>query len=107
MRARRRGARRARVPGVLDRDRAARRDEGQGRHASGSRAPVGDVEVVLGDWVVGDVDGVTVVPGATLEAVLTAARARAEKEDGFFAALRDGATTIELLGLDESPVDGT
>ena len=73
----------------------------------GSRAPVGDVEVVIGDWVVGDVDGVTVVPGATLEAVLTAARARAEKEDGFFRALRDGATTIELLGLDESPVDGT
>jgi 4-hydroxy-4-methyl-2-oxoglutarate aldolase len=72
----------------------------------GARALVGDVEVVMGDWVVGDVDGVTVVPGTTLDAVLTAARARAEKEDGFFRALRDGATTIELLGLDESRVDG-
>ena len=72
----------------------------------GARAVVGDVDVVVGDWVVADVDGVTVVPGATLAAVLAAARARAEKEDGFFRALRDGATTIELLGLDESPVDG-
>jgi 4-hydroxy-4-methyl-2-oxoglutarate aldolase len=70
----------------------------------GVAAVVGDVEVVLGDWVVGDVDGVTVVPAAALDAVLEAGRARAEKEDGFFAALRDGATTVELLGLDESRV---
>lgn len=70
----------------------------------GARAVVGGVEVVMGDWVVGDVDGVTVVPAATLDAALAAAQTRAEKEDGFFRALRDGATTIELLGLDESPV---
>jgi 4-hydroxy-4-methyl-2-oxoglutarate aldolase len=63
--------------------------------------------VVMGDWVVGDVDGVTVVPSGTLAAVLAAGRERAEKEDGFFRALRDGATTIDLLGLDESTVDGT
>jgi 4-hydroxy-4-methyl-2-oxoglutarate aldolase len=73
----------------------------------GARALVGDVEVVMGDWVVGDVDGVTVVSAATLDAVLAAAHARAEKEDGFFRALRDGATTIELLGLDETRVDRT
>jgi hypothetical protein len=38
--------------------------------------------------------------------VLAAGRARAEKEAGFFAALRDGTTTVELLGLDPSRVSG-
>jgi 4-hydroxy-4-methyl-2-oxoglutarate aldolase len=67
---------------------------------------VGDVEVAAGDWVVADVDGVTFVPGAAVEDVLAAGRAREEKEDGFFTALRDGATTVELLGLDASLVRG-
>jgi 4-hydroxy-4-methyl-2-oxoglutarate aldolase len=73
--------------------------------AVGGAARVGDVEVSTGDWVVGDVDGVTVVPGASLEAVLAAGLARAEKEDGFFAALRGGTTTVELLGLDASLIE--
>jgi 4-hydroxy-4-methyl-2-oxoglutarate aldolase len=60
--------------------------------------------VAMGDWVVGDVDGVVIVPGAELGAVLTAAGARTAKEIGFFEALRDGATTVELLGLDTSVV---
>jgi 4-hydroxy-4-methyl-2-oxoglutarate aldolase len=72
----------------------------------GAPTVVGDVEVSAGDWVVGDVDGVTVVPGAALEAVLAAGRARAENEDGLFAALRDGATTVELLGLDDTRISG-
>ena len=41
---------------------------------------VGDVAVEPGDWVVGDVDGVVVVPGAAVDDVLAAGRARAEKE---------------------------
>jgi 4-hydroxy-4-methyl-2-oxoglutarate aldolase len=68
---------------------------------------VGDVEVEPGDWMVGDADGVTVVPANRLEAVLTAGRARASKEEGFFAALRGGQTTIDLLGLDPSKIDGS
>ena len=68
-------------------------------------ASVGGVEVRAGDWIVADVDGVTVVPAADVDAVLDAGRAREAKEAGFFAALRDGATTIELLGLDTSPVE--
>jgi 4-hydroxy-4-methyl-2-oxoglutarate aldolase len=73
----------------------------------GGAATVGGVEVRRGDWVVGDVDGVTVVPGDMLDAVLDAGRARAEKEAGMFARLRDGATTLELLTLDPAPIDET
>ena len=65
---------------------------------------VGDVTVQTGDWVVGDADGVAVVPAGAVDAVLAAGRARAEKEDGLFARLREGATTIDLLGLDASRV---
>ena len=65
---------------------------------------VGDVEVNPGDWVVGDVDGVVVVPGGALDAVLAAGRARADKEAGFFEKLRGGSTTLDLLGLDPSPI---
>jgi 4-hydroxy-4-methyl-2-oxoglutarate aldolase len=64
----------------------------------------GDVEVAAGDWIVGDVDGVVVVPSADVDAVLAAADARTKKEAGLFDALEAGRTTIELLGLDPSPV---
>ncbi|MBM3676072.1 MAG: dimethylmenaquinone methyltransferase [Actinobacteria bacterium] len=60
----------------------------------------GGVPVVRGDWVVGDADGVVVVPGAEIHPVLVAARDRADKEEGMFKALRKGTTTIRLLGLD-------
>jgi len=67
---------------------------------------VGGVRVEAGDWLVGDRDGVAVVSAAAVEDVLRAARARADKEDAMFIALRDGRTTLELLGLDPSPVQG-
>ena len=70
----------------------------------GTTAAVGGVEVRLGDWVVGDVDGVTVVPGDALDEVLAAGRSRAEKEAGMFVRLREGATTLELLSLDPAPI---
>ena len=72
----------------------------------GQVTTVGDVEVAPGDWVVGDADGVVVVPGGALAGVLGAGRTRADREAGYFTALRDGATTVDLLGLDPSPVDG-
>jgi 4-hydroxy-4-methyl-2-oxoglutarate aldolase len=68
----------------------------------GGPVTVGGVSVVRGDWVVGDVDGVTVVPAASLADVCEAGEAREAKEVEFFAALRAGTTTVELLGLDAS-----
>jgi 4-hydroxy-4-methyl-2-oxoglutarate aldolase len=70
----------------------------------GGRARVGDVDVERGDWVVADVDGVTIVPHAQLDDVLAAGRARAEKEQHFFDELRAGRTTLQLLGLDDGPI---
>jgi 4-hydroxy-4-methyl-2-oxoglutarate aldolase len=72
---------------------------------TGGTVTVGDVPVPTGDWLVGDVDGVTVVPAPRLDEVLAAGRARAERERALFEALRDGRTTVELLGLDPSAVD--
>ena len=67
---------------------------------------VGDVTVETGDWVVGDVDGVVVIPGAAFDDVLAAGRARAAKEQTLFAALRDGDTTVAQFGLDARLIDG-
>jgi len=64
----------------------------------------GDVEVDAGDWIVGDVDGVVVVPRDAVDDVLAAAQARTTKEARLFDALKSGQTTIELLGLDPSPI---
>ena len=68
----------------------------------GAPVTVGGVSVSRGDWIVGDVDGVTVVPLASLDAVCAAGEAREAKEVGFFAALRAGSTTVELLDLNAS-----
>src|SRR6516165_3814332 len=76
-----------------------------GGGSTGGRATVGDVLVETGDWVVGDADGVTVIPGVRLDDVVAAGAARASKEERFFAQLRDGATTVDLLGLDTGPVE--
>jgi 4-hydroxy-4-methyl-2-oxoglutarate aldolase len=71
----------------------------------GGMVTVGDVEVDTGDWVVGDSDGVVVIRAGELEAVLAAAQARTADEQQAFAALRQGATTVELLGLDASLIE--
>ena len=71
----------------------------------GATVRAGDVDVSPGDWVVGDVDGVVVIPAASLDDVLAAGAARAANEQRLFAALRDGATTMELLKLDRGGLD--
>jgi 4-hydroxy-4-methyl-2-oxoglutarate aldolase len=73
--------------------------------ATGGSVTVGDVVVQTGDWLVGDPDGVTVVPAAQLDEVHAAGRGRAEREQALFDALRDGKTTVELLGLDPASIE--
>jgi 4-hydroxy-4-methyl-2-oxoglutarate aldolase len=72
----------------------------------GRPVTVGGVVVAQGDWIVGDVDGVTVIDAGSLDAVQAAGAAREAKEAGFFAALKDGKTTLELLGLDAALIAG-
>lgn len=81
---------------------------GAGKTAGGTvgkTITVGGVEVSPGDWVVGDVDGVVVIPRGQLDAVLEAGIARYENEQNLFAELKAGKTTVELLNLDPSGLD--
>jgi 4-hydroxy-4-methyl-2-oxoglutarate aldolase len=75
------------------------------RGSVGAPVVVAGVPVVPGDWVVGDVDGVVVVPGGRLAEVIDAGRSRLAAEIGYFAALRDGATTVGILGLDAGLIE--
>ncbi len=103
--ARRRRARSARLPGVLDDDRVARRDEaGAGRDRRHVRWSVTSRwRPATGSSATPTVSSSSRV--AHLDDVLAAGRARAEKEQRMFDALRAGRTTVELLDLDPSPID--
>ncbi len=57
------------------------------------------VPVAAGDWVVADEDGVILLPAEVLEEVLASGEARAAKETEMMSALRQGATTLDLMGL--------
>jgi 4-hydroxy-4-methyl-2-oxoglutarate aldolase len=65
----------------------------------------GGVLVEPGDWVVGDADGVVIVPERTLADVINAGRVRAAKENEMFRALWEGKTTLDLLELDPTPIE--
>ena len=69
-----------------------------GRIAMGSA--IGDVRIAPGDIVIGDDDGVVVVPREEAQEVLVRARAREAREEALRQALREGKTTVELLGLE-------
>jgi len=59
----------------------------------------GGVEVKPGDIVVGDRDGIMVIPAADLEQSIALAIKREEKEAASRKALAQGKTTVELIGL--------
>lgn len=59
----------------------------------------GGTPVQPGDIVLGDDDGVVVVPRAEAQAAATAAAQRVRSEAEMMEKLRAGATTVELLGL--------
>lgn len=71
---------------------------------AGVSTVVAGVDVAPGDWVVGDRDGAVVVPAASLDDVRERGEARTKKERDMFEALAAGSTTVQLLGLDTSPV---
>jgi regulator of RNase E activity RraA len=56
---------------------------------------VGQVRIEPGDWVVGDEDGVVVVPNAITESVLAEAEEKAKTESDIRAAVRDGMPPLE------------
>ncbi|WP_431068086.1 4-carboxy-4-hydroxy-2-oxoadipate aldolase/oxaloacetate decarboxylase [Ralstonia holmesii] len=62
---------------------------------------IGDVQIHPGDIIVGDRDGVVVVPRHLAERTLEDSLAREEKEAEFRARIKNGATTVELLKLND------
>ncbi|MGD9183516.1 MAG: 4-carboxy-4-hydroxy-2-oxoadipate aldolase/oxaloacetate decarboxylase [Desulfobacterales bacterium] len=61
----------------------------------------GDVVVNPGDLVLGDDDGIVIIPRSKLEDVLEATRQRVEKEKEKAAALKKGISSVELNKLDQ------
>lgn len=61
----------------------------------------GDVMVNPGDLVLGDDDGMVILPQGKIEVVLEASRRRIEKEKEKAASLRKGITSVELNRLDK------
>ncbi|SDG93728.1 4-hydroxy-4-methyl-2-oxoglutarate aldolase [Pseudomonas benzenivorans] len=56
-------------------------------------------QVAAGDLVVADDDGIVIIPLAEVERTLDEGMARFDKETRMMAALREGRTTVELMGL--------
>lgn len=77
----------------------------KGPGSVGKRIVIGDAIVHPGDWLVGDADGVVVLPQEKLEACYELARQRAAKEAWMFEQLEKGPTTIELLRLDPASIE--
>jgi regulator of RNase E activity RraA len=66
----------------------------------------GGVAVSPGDLVIGDDNGVVVVPAAEAEAVLEVARAGVERERNTMQKIEEGQTTAELLGIPDPEIIG-
>jgi 4-hydroxy-4-methyl-2-oxoglutarate aldolase len=59
---------------------------------------IGDVLINPGDYVIGDRDGVVVIPAALAAEAIEKSSAREEKESNTFSQLRSGKTTLEIYG---------
>ena len=56
---------------------------------------IGGVRVARGDWVVGDHDGIVVIPAALAESVVVEAEEKAHTESNIRIAVRDGMSPLE------------
>lgn len=75
----------------------------------GEPVRVGDVQVAPGDLVVGDVDGVIVLPAQSTEQVVQAAGAREAAEAEILARIARGEDTVTIYGFpppEELPLNG-
>lgn len=77
---------------------------GTDKHPDGTGAinadlALGEIIVHPGDWVIGDEDGVAVIPRADLATVVAAGKSRAEKEAELMDQLRSGKRTLDLYGF--------
>ncbi|MDM0037733.1 4-carboxy-4-hydroxy-2-oxoadipate aldolase/oxaloacetate decarboxylase [Variovorax sp. J22G21] len=63
---------------------------------------IGDVLIHPGDIIVGDRDGLAVVPLDEVESAIASSLAREDKEAGQRKAIGEGAMTADLLGLAET-----
>lgn len=57
------------------------------------------VTVNPGDFVIGDADGVVIVPEAQAEAAIAKAHEIRRREEGFIARIKQGELTLDVLGL--------
>jgi 4-hydroxy-4-methyl-2-oxoglutarate aldolase len=78
----------------------------QGPGSIGQPVTVGGATVRTGDWLVADVDGIVVLAAGQVDAIVERGVARETKESTMFDQLLGGATTIDLLGLDVTAIDG-
>ncbi len=60
---------------------------------------IGDVVITSGDLIVGDDDGLVVVPRQEIATAIEASEQREQKEEQFMKELAKGKSTLELLGL--------
>ena len=65
----------------------------------GGSIVLGDVAIAAGDWVLGDADGVVVVPAASAADIVAEAERRDAMEQEIFARLKAGESTIAIYGL--------
>lgn len=72
------------------------------RGVFGRPVTVGGITVRSGDLVVGDVDGVVVLPAADAEQILDRADARVAHENELMAQLRKGRNTLDLYDFDSA-----
>lgn len=63
----------------------------------GTPIRIGGIAITPGDWILGDIDGVLVIPAAAVDDVLAQARAVKDKEDIVRASLKDGGNIRQLF----------